>query len=110
MDADELEQVVGPIHISELAEFLRIQLDIDDAQQASGLIDDGESEKAVLDKELAGVENGRLRRQGDYLTEHDVGERSLRRTEEQAARRHDALQMVILVNDVKVDDAALGRV
>jgi hypothetical protein len=60
-------------------------------------------------EELAGVEHGGRFRNRDGVAHHDVPHRPIRRVQQQAPRRHDPLQAVLLVDDVEVNDPPLRR-
>ena len=108
VDADQLEQVVAQ-SAPQVAQLVGVQFHVDRADQAALRIDHGKGQKTVQHEELAGVQHGRLGRNGDHAAEHDVGDGGLRRAQQQGPRGNHALEAVFVVDHVEIDDPGRRR-
>lgn len=106
VNADELEQVVLLLGPFEVVDPFGEQLDIDDADHPVA-VHDGESEEFVLEKQVAGGADVGRGVDRDDFGHHDLADSGIGRAEQQAARGDDAFEVVPLVGDVEIDDAAL---
>ncbi len=104
--ADELEDVFVLFLPHQVGNLLRVQFHVQHAEDAPLRVDHGQGQQAVQNEELAGVRERRRRRQGDDLPHHDVGQRRLGRIQQQAPCGDHALEAVLGIDHVEVDDAA----
>ena len=101
VDADQLEDVVVG-SLGEVDDFIREQVDVDDADELTGAVDDREREQSPGREVLAGNQHGRPVRDRDHVVFHDVAHGLVGRGRDQPARRHDPDELFGVVDDIEV--------
>lgn len=105
--AEQLKQMVLVLSAVQIAQFLCIQLHVDQTDHTAVLIHDGKRQKLVENEKLTGVQHCCMTGNGNDRLDHDLRKPLQGIAEKQSTSGNNPKQASIRVDHVKIDDPPL---